>query len=359
MDKAAKNLRYFYGVNSVQVWSAYRDIQRAERSVAVYLKVMESLKKDLKLEQERRGTLVRLRSNEVTDVRTKLSEIEVERNETLKEKRQKESRIDSFLGQMEVVIKSLFGASEGIDKIKEDVDANEKKAKKLDEKLEAVAQQLSDAIFKQNAAIDPIEDLEFALDYLDGEVDNCRERQHSCRDFIYGTTTKKCMEGGPLVLDLCFHSGVSVADEQVFTDTYLKIHEISLSICSIPTLKDLDPVGEMSELIQGGFRTGKVKVKGNVKLEGTGTHHRKVRRGKNRVWRQFAVYFNGTKSVKMSFDQKQFESDAIRNTLSGDVNFQFNRGRNSELENVSEIKDNKLNLLRSYSAQIFEQLTQK
>lgn len=359
MDKTAKNLRCFYGVNAARVWSAYRDIQRAERSIAVYHKVMETLKKDLKLEQDRRGTLVRLRSNEVTEVRSKLNDIEVERNALLKEKRQNESRIDNFIGQLEVVIKSLFGASEGIDKIKDDISDSERKAKSLDKKLEDAAQELSDAIFKQNAAIDPIEDLEFALDYLDEEIDSCRERQQESRDLIYGATAKKCLEGGPLVLDLCLRSGIAVANEHAFCETFLKIHEISAGVCSIPVERELAEVGSISEQVQEGFKVGKVMVKGNVKLLGTGTHHRKVNRGKKRVWRQFAVYFNGTKSVSMSFNQQQFEPKVISNVLSSDIDYHFNSGRNEALKDVDETKENKLNLIRSYSAQIFSQLIQK
>lgn len=359
MDKTARNLRCFYGVDAALVWSSYRDIQRADRSIAVYSKVMENLKKDLKLEQNSRGTLVRLRSNEVTEVREKLAKVADEKNAILREKRDKESQIDTFLGKLEIIVKSLFGASDSVDKIKEDLSKSEKKAVALDKEIEKIADDLSDAIFKQNAAIDPIEDLEFALNYLETEIDNCRERQAKCRDFIYGHTTRKCMEGGPLVLDLCQQSGLDVNDPQAFGETYLKIHEISLSICSLPTENDLVEAAPISEVIQQGFTEGSVEVKGNVKLSGTGTHHRKVRRGKSRVWRQFSVYFNGMKNVVLNFAQKHFQPEAVIEAVSGELVYQFNSGRNIELEKLAEIKSNKLNLLRTYSAKVFELLIQK
>lgn len=359
MDKASRNLRCFYGVDAALVWSSYRDIQRAERSIAIYSKVMEGLKKDLDTEQHRSGTLVRLRSNEVTEVRAKLDKVTDEKREVLKTKREKESQIDNFLGKLETIIMSLFGASDSVEKIKEDIADSSKKTAEIDKQIEKIAEELSDAIFKQNAAIDPIEDLEFALNYLETEIDSCRERQESCRDFIYGYTTKVCMSGGPLLLDLYQRSGLKVDDLKSFSETYLKIQEISLSICSLPSENEAQEAAPISEVIQNGFSSGQIEVKGNVKLTGTGTHHRKVRRGKSRVWREFAVFFNGIKNVVMKFPQGRFNPQNVREAFTDELVFQFDSGRNLEVEKLAEIKENKLNLLRTYSAQVFEHLISK
>ena len=356
VDPIAKNLRCFYGVNAVKVWSSYRDFQRAERSIAVYSKVMEGLKEDLKLEQGRRGTLVRLRSNEVTEVKEKLSEVEAEKNLIMKQKREKESGIDTFLGRMEVRLKSLFGVSESIEKINEAISEDLKKSQKLEKEIEDISKELSDAVFKQNAAIDPIEDLEFALEYLENEIDNCRERQRESRDFINGHTTRKCMEGGPLILDLFVHSGLVLEDSLKFSELYLKIHEEALEICSIPQGREALEPNELLTTVHKGFEEEVIDVKGNVKLTGTGTHHRKVRRGKSRVWRQFAVYFDGTTSVHMGFDQNTYNSNYVRDALSNQAVYDFNSGRNFSLEKVDRGKEQKLNTLRQYSSMLFEQL---
>ena len=356
MDLVAKNLRCFYGINAVKVWSSYRDFQRAERSIAVYSKVVESLKKDLNLENERRGTLVRLRSNEVTAVKGKLSEVEAERNKTLKSKRQKESGIDTFLGRMEIRVKALFGSSASIEKIQEAVDEEEKKSKKLESDIKKIGDELSAAVFKQNAAIDPIEDLEFALEYLDGEIDQCRQRQQESRDYISGHTTKKCMEGGPMILDLFIHSGLQVEDQKSFAELYLKIHEEGMAICSSPLERDSEKPLDVIETVSRGFKSNKVEMKGNVKLSGTGSHHRKVKRGKSRVWRQFSVYFNGTANVRMSFDQQKFNTGSVKEALSENAAHDFHVCRNAEVKKLSLGKEQKLNLLRQNSSMLFEQL---
>ena len=356
MDPIAKNLRCFYGINAVKVWSSYRDFQRAERSIAVYSKVMETLKEDLKMENERRGTLVRLRSNEVTEVREKLDLVEADRNKILKDKRKKESEIDTFLGRMEIRLKSLLGVSESVDRIKEDIEADDKKSKKIESEIKKISDELAQAVFKQNAAIDPIEDLEFALDYLETEIDKCKERQRESRDYISGHTAKKCMEGGPLILDLFLHSGLQLEDQRSFAELYLKIHEQGLALCStLVERESVKPEG-IIDTVSSGFRNDKVEMKGNVKLTGTGTHHRKVRRGKSRVWRQFAVYFNGTTNVRMHFDQQRFNTGRIKEALSANAVHDFHVTRNSAVKKTSADNEKKLDLLRQYSSMLFEQL---
>lgn len=356
MDPVAKNLRCFYGVNAVQVWSSYRDFQRAERSIAIYSSVMKTLKKDLDLEQERSGTLVRLRSNELTGVKEKLGKAEVNRNEILKSKRFKESQIDTFLGRLEIRIKALFGASDSIEKIKEDINAEEAKSQKLEAEIKKIAEELSDAVFKQNAAVDPIEDLEFALAYLENEIAKCRERQRQSRDYIAGHTTKRCMEGGLLILDLFIHSGIKLADQKGFTELYMKIHEEGLAVCSVPQEREIVRPEGIRETVSDGFKNSKIEMKGNVKLSGTGTHHRKVRRGKSRVWRQFAVYFKGTTSVSLKFDQQKFNAASINEALSSNTAHDFHLSRNAGIKKANLEKQEKLQLLRQYSSILFEKL---
>ena len=356
MDPIAKNLRCFYGINAVKVWSSYRDFQRAERSIAIYSKVIETLKSDLNLEQGRRGTLVRLRSNEVTTVKEKLEEVEVQRNKILKSKRQKESEIDTFLGRMETRVKALFGASDSVEKIKEDISKEEKHSKKIESEIKKIGDELSEAVFKQNAAIDPIEDLEFALEYLDNEIHECKERQRESRDYISGHTTKKCMEGGPLILDLFIHSGLELEDQKSFSDLYMKIHEEGLALCSSPLEREIEEPAGIIETVSKGFKNNKIEMKGNVKLTGTGTHHRKVRRGKSRVWREFAVFFKGTTSVRMNFDQQKFNTGSIKEALSTNAVHDFHTSRNKLLKKVDSEKNQKLDLLRQYSSMLFEQL---
>ena len=61
----------------------------------------------------------------------------------------------------------------------------------------------------------------------------------------------------------------------------------------------------------------------------------------------------------MNFTQRRFQPKTIKEALSSELAYQFNSGRNIEMEKLSEMKENKLNLLRTYSSQIFQQLLRK
>ena len=69
----ARNLRCFFGADATSVWSLCRDQERAKRSVELYKRVLAQLEEDLEQEKGKRGTLVRVRSNEVTGIKEKLN----------------------------------------------------------------------------------------------------------------------------------------------------------------------------------------------------------------------------------------------------------------------------------------------
>ena len=356
MNGQSKNLRTFFGVEAVLVWSKYRDIQRAERSIAVYSNVMDALRNDLKAENSRRGTLVRLRSNEVTGVKEKLSKVESSKSELLKTKRDKIDKIDTFLARLETRVKSWFAASDSIEKIKEDIGNLGKEEDKIQKEILKISDELADAVFKQNAAVDPIEDLEFALEYLEDEIDNCRFRQKDCREYIFAEITKKCMTGGPLVLDIMALSGIEVESPEVFSELYLKIHEKAVRLCYTPVKRETIEVVPVEQGLVSGMSTRTFDVKGNVNLSGTGSHHRKVRRGKNRVWRKFDVTFSGSTSVTIHYEQNFYRLGTAHDTLKNQAVSDFNEGRNKRIELLDESSNKSISELKKWSAQLFEML---
>lgn len=356
MNSQPKNLRTFFGVEAVLIWSKYRDIQRAERSIAIYTNVMEALRQDLKAESSRRGTLVRLRSNEVTEVKEKFGKLEAAKKELLKTRRDKTDKIDNFLSRLETRVKALFAASDSVEKIKEDISNLEKEESKIQKDLLKVSDELADAVFKQNAAVDPIEDLEFALEYLEDEIDSCRFRQKDCREYIFAEITKKCMAGGPLVLDIMALTGIAVSNPDEFSELYLKIHEKAVHLCYTPARRENVEVEPVEARLVSAMGARTFDVKGNVNLSGTGSHHRKVRRGKNRVWRKFDVTFSGSTSVTMHYDQNFYRLETAHDTLKSQAVADFNIGRNQKIELLANSSKKSISELKQWSAQLFEML---
>ena len=164
MERYSANLRFFFGHEASTVWSMWRERNRCLRSVELYRLVIEQLEADLKVEQDKRGTLLRVRSNEVTEVKGKLAKVSGEKVDLGKELSENVNQIDTLPERVFVRLKSMFTSSPGVNDIRESVVDQKKKLEQLDKELHKIAEELSKAVFKQNAAQDPIDDLEFAID---------------------------------------------------------------------------------------------------------------------------------------------------------------------------------------------------
>ena len=356
MDNYALNLRFFFGPEASMVWSLWRDRERAFRSIELYEKVREQLVEDLSVEKGKRGTLVRVRSNEVTDIKGKMQLKSEERLKVNKVLEDAEDLIDTFLGRMEVRVKSIFTSSPGIGEVTETVDSSEKELKVLDRDIEKIAGELSQAVYKQNAAKDPIDDLEFAIDHLTDEINSCRNRTDEAVVKINQLIVQECAEGGPLQLESMLVNGLKPRSVETFCDLYLELHDQASDLIAQPLAPQLIKECKFKKEVASGFTDKEIQSRVNVSMSGKGSHHRKVSRGKKRVWREFQVKFTGKVNTSFVFHQRQWDSETGSAAIKNKALQQFHTGRNNKLiELEKEFEVTKHTLLNT-AARLFEQL---
>ena len=356
MDQYAVNLRCFFGPEAAMVWSLSRDRERAFRSIELYEKVRQQLKEDLAVEKGKRGTLVRVRSNEVTEVKERMKGKSDEKIKASKQLEDAEDQIDTFLGRMEVRVKALFTNSPGVGELRESVDNNRKEVKLLDKDIDKIAKELSTAVYRQNAAKDPIDDLEFAIDHLTDEISSCHARADEAAAKINRLIIQECVEGGPLQLESMLLNGLKPGSIEPFCELYLEIHDKGADLIAQPAAPQTVTECKFKKAVNDGFDNNTIQARVNVHMSGNGSHHRKVSRGNKRVWREFKVKFSGSVNTSFSFKQKQWNSEAGITALKNKALEQFHTGRNSRLKELEKEFEIIKHTLLNTAARLFKQL---
>ena len=350
MGDFSRNLRCFFGSEAVKVWSYCRDRERALRSVELYSKVKEQLQVDLQVESGKRGTLVRIRSNEVTAVRDKLKEKSAQRLEINSVIRDKEQLVGSFLACIETNIRAIFSNSPKTADIIASIEEDEKKGKKLDKDFTEISNELADAVYKQNAAEDPIEDLQFALSHLDSEIENCLGRLNEITQKINQLIVQECLHGSPLHLDLMLQTGFVPKSVDDFCDIYLDIHDRGSELIAQPLAPQEAIAVDLVESIKAGLKSRRIPLKANIHMSGSGAHHRKS--GKS--WHSFDVSFSGKVNTSFTFHQRSWDCQAGISVLQKKAAHHFHQARNRELQNLEKEYDVLKHSLLNQAGQLFE-----
>ena len=357
MDKLAANLRNFFGPDATQVWSYWRDHERAQRSIELYENVLVQLREDLELESSKRGTLVRVRSNEVTQIKDEMQSKSDERIKVNRELKQQEDKIDTFLGRMDVRIRALFTNSPGVGEIEELINEHKKQVDKFDKELDKISNDLSQAVYKQNAAKDPLEDLEFAINHLLEEISSCKLRSENMVNKINQLIVQECLQGGPLHLESMILNGLKPLQLDTFCELYLEIHDKGIDLISQPLAPVEVPPVNFEKNIEKGYSKRKIPVKANIPMKGAGSHHRKVKRGKSSVWRSFDVNFSGKINTAFKFKQQIWDKSAGQKAMRKLAVESFHKGRNEELKGLEKEYEILKHTLLHQAATLFKLIT--
>jgi hypothetical protein len=356
VESFAKNLRFFFGPEASWVWSLWRDRERAFRSVELYENVRKQLIEDLSVEKGKRGSLVRVRSNEVTEIKDKMQSKSEERLKANKTLEDSEDLVDTFLGRMEVRVRSIFSDSPGISQLNETIEKSRKEVKVLDRDIDKIATELSQAVYKQNAAKDPIDDLEFAIEHLTDEIASCRSRADEAAVKINQLIVQECAEGGPLQLESMLVNGLKPRSGETFCELYLEIHDHASDLIAQPSAPQPVNECEFTKELSSGFTKNEIQSRVNVNMSGVGSHHRKVSRGKKRVWREFQVKFSGRVNTSFVFHQRHWNSKAGAEALKNKALEKFHSGRNQKLKELEKEFDVTKHSLLHSAERLFEQL---
>ena len=339
MPLFAKNLRLFFGPEATSVWGAYREQERASRSIEVYELVIDDLKEDLAQEQNQRGSLIRNRSNHVTDSREQLEKKEQEHQQFHKEIVEVESELSSFVNRLSIMVKSWFSDSPSVEKRFEDLEEKRRQLNKIDDLVLKARKEYGQAVYRQSAAVDPIQDLEFAISRLETEIYQCQARIALAESQIFEKITTVCCRSLPIHLEFLFMNGLQVKDAMVFTELYLDIHD---GLKNKPVKKVELPIqheDNFFEVIAEGFGRKTINVSGNIPLKGIGSHHRKVSDSDNNSrWKVYNVEFNGKVSTSFKLHQQNWLTAAGVKALAGRLENSFKKARETQLEIIQKEK---------------------
>jgi hypothetical protein len=89
-------------------------------------------------------------------------------------------------------------------------------------------------------------------------------------------------------------------------------------------------------------------------MSGTGYHQRKVRRGKNRVWREFDVSFSGKLNARFNFPQMHWNSSAGVAAIQKTAQYHFHEARNTELKKLEKDYEILKHTLLNQAGRLFE-----
>ena len=348
-----KNLRLFFGTGAVQIWSLWRDRQRALKSAELYNCVIEELQQDLAKESENRGSLVNQRSLVVTEVREKLLTKETERSGVRSQLLETESYLDGFMKRLEVRFKALFFNQPGIDELEEKQRQYAVDLERLQVHKEKLKKELGEVIYRQKAAIDPIEDLEFAIAHLQQKVIDCRKRAASVNEQISDKLAERCRSGSPFQLQLLLQSGLELDDEEQFCGLYFKIHDLSRSL--IGTFAASQPMTRLdfSKTLDSALQDVVLRCDSRVSMNGRGSHHRKVKSGKSSSWRRFDITFSGSVSCDFSFPQKRFKAAKAAKAIYNRAACSFLEARESALLKFDKARQKEYENLRESASQLW------
>ncbi|MCM8529981.1 MAG: hypothetical protein NE330_02375 [Lentisphaeraceae bacterium] len=323
MDRAAKNLRIFFGPQATLVWSFLRDIQRAERSIEIYQKMILSLETDLSEEEGKRGELVRLRSNELTDAKEALEAKEEVHKKYFAEVLEYDSQVKDIWCCLVTTLHSVFGKSKSVDEIKDLLSRKRTELEKVDETIKELRESFSLAIYQQAAAIDPIRDIRFAIDHLDKEIASCRERIGS----IYGQIDQKlrfiCEALSPVNFQLLLDMGLSLSDPVKFLDDAQNLTSEQQE--DVPEVAEEESF-DLPVSVLRGMCDEVASISKNIRLTGKGYHHRKVRSGESDSWKKRDVSFGGTKEIFSSVKHRVWTSSTSSAELQRSAEHFFEKG---------------------------------
>ena len=356
MSTAAKNLRIFFGPSSVKVWSLWRDNQRAENSVEIYRQVLQGLQKDLDKESQRRGSLVNERSLLVTEARQNLEAKEAERLILKNEISRQKELLSSFVSRLQIHLKALFLQKSGVETLREKLREDEEGFRKIQQEKEKLKDDLAETIFRQKAAIDPIEDLRFAIDYLNEEIQKCRQRTEENFAIICDYAIRRCLYGSALQLQLMFANGLKVKDSQEMSELYFAISNLAHKNSERYRQNESYRRINFREEVKGALYSGNSKYSARLDMRGRGTHHRKVKKGDNHVWCTYDVSLLGSISKDFSVERQKLNSDVIAGSLSTQAVADFLGSRGEQLSLREELTRKRQGDLLQLAGRVWEQL---
>ncbi|NQZ56609.1 MAG: hypothetical protein HRT88_03960 [Lentisphaeraceae bacterium] len=348
MDRTSHNLRIFFGPAAVQVWSLWRDRHRALNSIEVYQQVLVGLQEDLRVEDKRRGSLVNKRSLQVTEVRDQLKYKECERLDVKKEINVQDLKLQSFTSRAQVHFKALFLQQPSVGHYRGQRADNIQKLNSLQQEKEKLKDELGSVIYRQKAAIDPIEDLHFAIDYLHQEVEKCRQRADEISDSIEQRIIKRCLYGSAMQLELMLQNGLELTNIETFCELYFEISNLvhNKSGRFRKNAKYQRP-SFINDLKKSLYKE-RCEYSARLDMTGRGLHHRKVKSGDNSRWRTFDGTIQGSIAKAFSYERQRIKSDTLAYVLCDQVVSSFLEARDSHLrnqENTSEKQFGKLHEL--------------
>ncbi|MCM8537328.1 MAG: hypothetical protein NE334_15415 [Lentisphaeraceae bacterium] len=352
MDRVSKNLRIFFGPQATLVWSFLRDIQRAERSIEIYQKMIKSLETDLTEEEGKRGELVRLRSNELTDAKEALEEKEGIHKKYFAEVLEYESQVKDIWCCLATTVRSFFGKSKSVDEIKDLLANKRTDLENVDDKIKNLREDFSQAIYQQAAAIDPIRDIRFAIEHLEKEIANCRERISKIYEQIDQKLRFICEALSPVNFQLLLDMGLSLKDPVKFLDDAQNLSIEQAETCENKEEQSFD----LSVSVLRGMRDEVTSVSKNVKLEGAGHHHRKVRSGDSKSWKKRDVSFAGTIEVFSSVKHRVWSSTTCSAELQSSAEHFFTKGYKQAMSTELPIPTSERNSSRVSTKDLLHQL---
>lgn len=325
MDRIAKNLRIFFGYRAGEVWSQMRDIQRAERSIDIYQQIIEELKHDLLDEENKRGRLVLLRSNELTDVIEQLKETEQKHRKLNRSILTSEAKVENLIEVVKTSLLSFFGKSQSVELIKENLKKDSAELEKVDEEILALRDSFSDAIFKQTAAMDPIRDLKFAIGHLIKEIRSCQQRKDEIEEALVLNLAKICQASSPVEIQLLFDMGLKIHEPEKFTELFLEIGSLKNE-----ALEEIEPSKERLNVIDStvnGFYTKSNSFSCNVAIYGKGYHHRRVKANDGHTWKKRDVTFDGRINIGAKLRQQLWEPHSTAEAMTKTIEKEYLLGR--------------------------------
>lgn len=354
MDRVAKNLRLFFGYDAAQVWSQLRDIQRAERSVDIYRQIIVELEKDLNDEENKRGRLVLLRSNELTDVKNDLKKTEKEHKELFRKVLESEAKVENWLECLKTFTLSFFGKSKSVEQIKDDLQKDSTQLTKVDAQLKGLMENFGEAIFKQTAAMDPIRDLKFAIGHLKQEIRSCQKRKALIESTLLSRLKEMCQNSSPVEIQLLFDMGLQVKNPEKFSELYLEIGSYFDA-----DVKEILPDKSRQDLMHSavnGIYTKANPFSCNLLIEGEGYHHRKVKSGDSTKWKKRDVNFSGHINVNAKLRQTHWNSHSSSETMVKIIEKDYLTGRGKASAKREENSNAKKTALQSSAKELLSML---
>jgi hypothetical protein len=344
MNKGYRNLRLFFGADAALLWSQLRDRQRAVRSIDIYTQVISGLTEDLSAEEGKRGQLVLIRSNELTEKKVELEQAENQHKKLYYTIGRSELKISSILECLKTEVLSYFGKSPSIKDVEKTIKESKADLLEIDTEISVLRKKFSEAIYNQAAAIDPVRDLRFAINYLNDEVLSCQERISTQDECIRAKLIEVCRLSSPLQLELLFEMGLSVADSEEFVELFFAVSQsFESTLFAVENEMESENIFDVA---REGLKNDSWSLEKNISLSGSGSHHRKVRTNDNSTtWKKREIKYKGLIQVSASIKQKKWTSQSTVSALVKNSQKQYQLGRGHAAEKYSTAEEQKKTML--------------